>query len=369
MIEGDPPNDEAASKRRSRDNARDPDASTAGAAEPHREDYWSFKGYRLTASEFNSAMTHFYRGEVARSTAWRQRLDATSNWAVVTAGAMLTFSLGDINKPHFVIPLGTLLIVMFLFVEARRYRYYELWTARVRLMETDFFGAMLMPPFVPSEDWAEALTSSLLNPQFPVSFAEALGRRLRQNYLMIFMILAATWVFKVASYPTPVKSLTEFISRASVGPIPGWLIVICGIAFNLCLLIFAFATMRLQEAPGEVMPRYTVTHSGGLAAQIADSVGLTLPWTRRDQHVVYIISAQADAIGKRVLTELHRGVTMIAARGLYTGDAVPFLMCALTPRDLPRLKHLVAQVDAKAFVIVMSAQEIHGRGFHALDNA
>lgn len=337
-------------------------------AEVPHADFWTFKGYRMTAPEFNSAMNHFYRGEVARSTSWRARLDATSNWAVVTAGALLTFSLGDLNKPHFVIPLGTLLILMFLLVEARRYRYYELWTARVRLMETDFYGAMLMPPFQPSEDWAEALTSSLLNPQFPVSLAEAVGRRLRQNYLMIFIILAATWIFKVASYPTTVTSLGEFVDRAAVGPIPGWIIVTAGLVFNLGLIVFAYATVRLQEAPGEVSPRYTVEGSGGLAQQIADSVGLTLPWTRRDQHVVYIISHQGPEIGKRILEELHRGVTMISARGLYTGGDVPFLMVALTPRDLPRLKHVIAQIDAKAFVIVMSAQEVHGRGFHPLEN-
>lgn len=348
--------------------SREPAARDGRAAVPPEEkhDYWAFRGYRLTASEFNSAMTHFYRGEVARSTSWRQRLDATSNWAVVTAGALLTFSLGDINKPHFVIPLGTFLILMFLLVEARRYRYYELWTARVRLMETDFFGAMLMPPFVPSEDWAEALTSSLLNPQFPISMAEAVGRRLRQNYLMIFMILAATWVFKVSNYPTPVTTWGEFVTRASVGFIPGWVVVASGVIFNVGLLLFALLTVRLREAPGEVMPRYTMTR-GGLAAQLAESTTLTLPWTRRDQHVVYIISPHAAAIGNRILEELKRGATALSARGLYSGEEVPFIMCACSPRELPALKHVVARIDARAFVVVLNAEEIHGRGFHRLD--
>lgn len=360
MIEGEggPPNGEG-------------EDTSSPPTEHTRSDYWTFKGYCLTAAEFNSAMIHFYRGEIARSVAWRTRLDATTNWAVVTAGALLTFSLGDASKPHFVIPIGTMLILMFLFVEARRYRYYELWTARVRLMETDFFGAMLMPPFAPSEDWAEALTSSLLNPQFPVSLAEALGRRLRQNYLLIFLILAATWVLKVVSSPTPVSTWSDFMARAAVGPFPGPLVVGVGVVFNAILVLFAYTTMRLQEAPGEVMPRYTVSGKGGLAAQIADAVGaagLTLPWTRRDQHVVYIISRQAAAIGGRILSELKRGVTTLSARGLYTGEEVSCLMCALTPRDLPKLKHLVAQIDNKSFVIVMPAQEIHGRGFHPLDN-
>lgn len=343
---------------------------SSGAPKPggaSMSDYWSFRGYRLTASEFNAAMSHFYRGEISRSVAWRQRLDATSNWAVVTSGALLSFSLGDMSTPHFVIPLGSLLIIMFLFVEARRYRYYELWTSRVRLMETDFFGAMLMPPFVPSEDWAEALTSSLLNPQFPVSMAEATGRRLRQNYLVIFLTLTLTWIFKLSAHPTSVTSWTELFARAAVGPIPGGLILGVGLLFNVALIVGAVATMKLREAPGEVQPRYTLTGTGGLAAQIAESWGRTLPWTRRDQHVVYVISQRADAIGQEIMSELKRGVTAISARGLYSGDDVPFLMCALTPRDLAGLKHLVAKIDPKAFVVVMGAQEIHGRGFHPLD--
>jgi len=32
---------------------------------------------KLSLSEFNTAMVHFYRGEVARSNIWRNRLDAT----------------------------------------------------------------------------------------------------------------------------------------------------------------------------------------------------------------------------------------------------------------------------------------------------
>jgi uncharacterized membrane protein len=37
----------------------------------------------------------------------------------------------------------------FLFIKARRYRNYELWKCRVRMMETDFYAAMLVPLFHP----------------------------------------------------------------------------------------------------------------------------------------------------------------------------------------------------------------------------
>ena len=46
---------------------------------------------KLAQAEFNTALVHFYRGEIQRSNVWRGRLDATTNWAVITAGATLSF--------------------------------------------------------------------------------------------------------------------------------------------------------------------------------------------------------------------------------------------------------------------------------------
>ena len=104
------------------------------------EPVWRFRGYQLRPSDFTTAMVHFYRGELARSISWRTRLDNTTNWAVVTTGAALSFALSDPGHHYGVLILDTLLVTLFLSIEARRYRYYELWSRRVRLMETDFFA-------------------------------------------------------------------------------------------------------------------------------------------------------------------------------------------------------------------------------------
>src|ERR1041385_8050769 len=69
---------------------------------------------RMSAAEFNTAMIHFYRGEVQRSNTWRNRLDTTTNWAVITAGATLSFVFSSPNNPHFVIPINSILVAIFL---------------------------------------------------------------------------------------------------------------------------------------------------------------------------------------------------------------------------------------------------------------
>src|SRR3712207_2934191 len=113
----------------------------------------------LTPNEFNTALVHLYRGEVSRANTWRTRLDGTTNWAVLTTGATLSFAFSSESNTHVMILLNSLLISFFLFIEARRYRYYDLWRARVRLMETEFFSGLLVPQRDPEDgvNWRDLL--------------------------------------------------------------------------------------------------------------------------------------------------------------------------------------------------------------------
>ncbi|HVQ37845.1 MAG TPA: DUF2270 domain-containing protein [Pyrinomonadaceae bacterium] len=212
---------------------------------------------RMSPGEFNTAMIHFYRGEVQRSNTWRNRLDTTTNWAVLTAGATLSFVFGSATNAHFVIPINSVLVAIFLIMEARRYRYYEIWSSRVRVIETGYFAQMLAPESVPTdESWAEHLAADLLTPHFTISEWEAIGRRLRRNYLWIFALLALSWNLKVYLHPLPARDFNAFIDRATVGLIPGWAVFVVGVLFNAAIAIFAIGTVRLREATGEVLPQH-----------------------------------------------------------------------------------------------------------------
>ena len=217
---------------------------------------------KLAPAEFNTAMVHFYRGEVQRSNVWRTRLDATTNWAVITAGATLSFVFSSPDNPHFAIPINTILVTIFLFMEARRYRYYEVWANRVRVLETGYFAPMLshrtMPP---DKEWAEHISADLLSPHFTISEWEAVGRRLRSNYLWIFILLALSWALKIYIHPFPIVSTDPnigafdiFVRRAAVGLIPGWFIITVGAIFNSVILFFAFGTLKLKDSSSEVLP-------------------------------------------------------------------------------------------------------------------
>jgi hypothetical protein len=76
-------------------------------------------------------------------------------------------------------------------------------------------------------------------------------------------ILAAAWVANIWFFLTPAASLEEFVERATIGPIPGVIVISMGLIYNLGLLAIGIATVRLQEASGEVLPRYFTSQEMG----------------------------------------------------------------------------------------------------------
>lgn len=213
---------------------------------------WSFREREFKTSDFSAAMIHFYRAEIQRSNVWRTRLDTTTNWAIITAGAAISFVLSSPEHHHAVLIIDSLLILLFLYIEARRDRYYELWAYRTRLMERNFIAAMLVPPHQPAPDWAEKLAASLRRPRFPVSLWEALGRRFRRNYSWILLTLAASWVLKIMTQPAAATSWEQFVARAAIGPIGGEWVIGALAAGLLALLGMGVATIPLRRSVGEV---------------------------------------------------------------------------------------------------------------------
>ncbi|MGD9562532.1 MAG: DUF2270 domain-containing protein [Pyrinomonadaceae bacterium] len=219
---------------------------------------------KLNPTEFNTAMVHFYRGEIQRSNVWRTRLDATTNWAVITGGATLSFVFSSPDNPHFAIPINSILVTIFLFMEARRYRYYEVWANRVRVLETGYFAPMLSHRTIPpDQEWAEHISADLLVPHFTINEWEAVGKRLRANYLWIFILLALSWALKIYIHPSPIPTATPqdlerfweiFFARARVGLAPGWLVIMVGTLFNALVFVIAFGTLKLKDSSSEVLP-------------------------------------------------------------------------------------------------------------------
>lgn len=186
----------------------------------------------ITRSEFITAIVHFYRGELSEATAWRSRIDTTSHWAVVLSVTALSFVFSDESgERHVLIPIISLFCTFLMMMEARRYRFFDIWRSRARMVEINFYRPMLDGSKEPMPEWAEILAHDLEWPHFHMSWWEAVGRRLRRNYQWIYAILLGSWLVVLMSYPSSTTSPAEVTDRASIGPIPGQFVILGMLVF------------------------------------------------------------------------------------------------------------------------------------------
>jgi len=180
------------------------------------------------------ALAHLYRGEVYRSTVWRTRLDTTTNWSVVTLGVALSITFSSPDASPLPLVLVGVLILFFLALEARRYRFFNVWRARARWIETHFYVPMLIDGDLHTEDdWQTILARDYRAPQYHVSYLTAVARRVRSNYLWILLIQALAYIGKLLVHPAPVRNWTEFVGRADIGPVSGLVVLGLGAVYIL----------------------------------------------------------------------------------------------------------------------------------------
>lgn len=177
-----------------------------------------------------TAMSHFYRGEVGRIMAWRARLDNTTNWAITATSTIFTVAFSIERVPHIIFLFNIAIVTIMLWIESRRYRFYDAFRARVRMLEAHFLVPVVMQKASLLEgDWRKLLAEDLLLPGFKISRFEAFGRRLKRNYIFIYIIILVAWVTKIFLHAQPpIDSWKAFYSALSVGTsIPGWFVAIC----------------------------------------------------------------------------------------------------------------------------------------------
>src|SRR5262245_30162928 len=213
--------------------------------------------FPATRSEFITVMAHYHRAEIARMAGWRDRIDLTTNWAITAVAAMLSLSLSTPTSHHGVLLFSMLVVLLLLVIEARRYRFFDVYRSRVRQMERNYYAQMLAPTEKIDAEWVRRLGEDLRAPLFLISLRTAMTRRLRRNYCWIFLILLLAWVVKITSQlPQTVEAsvnlhtVEETVANAALGPAPGWLIIVIVAIFYAWVV---YATMRKHQRAGELM--------------------------------------------------------------------------------------------------------------------
>ena len=207
-----------------------------------------------TSAEFVNTLAHFHRAEMGRMAGWRDRIDRTTNWAITVVAGMLSVSLSTPSAHHGVLLFAMLLVLLLLVIEARRYRFFDVYRARVRQMERHYFAQVLSPRPDPAPDpapaegpnWAALLAEDLRHPNFLIGLPAAFSRRLRRNYIWMFLVLLLAWIIKISTASlqhdelaaASRTSLPAWLGSLSLGPIPGWAVLL-GIATFYAWLILS----------------------------------------------------------------------------------------------------------------------------------
>jgi len=81
---------------------------------------------------------------------------------------------------------------------------------------------------------------------------------------------------------------------------------------------------------------------------------------------LFIISEKHEEIRDRIITDLKRGGTFLHGEGMYKHDSKQIIFTVVNPRELYMLEEYIHRIDPEAFIAVLDAYEILGKGFKSL---
>lgn len=195
-----------------------------------------------------SVAAHLYRGEVDRATSWRARLDSTTNWAVTIIAGILAYAFSSDGVAHSIILVGMVIALVFLLVEARRFRRYDIWRSRVRSLQENLFANALDPAEgIEQRDWRRQLSEDYRNPGVKMSLRSALAHRLRRVYLPLLVGLLLVWLFRLNGADEPL------LQAASVSNAPGWIVIgVVAVGYVLLFCLALWPDRDVAETRDEV---------------------------------------------------------------------------------------------------------------------
>jgi len=199
-----------------------------------------------------NALSHFYRGELGRIMVWRQRLDITTNWAITSSTAIITIAFSNREVPHIIFFFNLAIVWGMLWIEARRYRFYDAFRARVRMLEAHFLVPMVMENRQMLQgEWKKLVCEDLILPRFKITKLEAVGRRLKRNYVFIFILIMVAWITKIFLHATqPMNGVPDFYRALRIGHIPSWLVAFIFVA--TLLSVIGITVYVSKKSTGEI---------------------------------------------------------------------------------------------------------------------
>jgi len=150
----------------------------------------------------------------------------TTNWAITSSTAIITIAFSTRGVPHIIFFFNLAIVAVLLWIEARRYRFYDAFRARVRMLEAHFLVPMVMENReLLQGEWKKLVCEDLILPCFKITKLEAIGRRMKRNYMFIFILILIAWLTKIFLHATaPINDVVSFYRALRIGHIPSFFV-------------------------------------------------------------------------------------------------------------------------------------------------
>ncbi len=79
-----------------------------------------------------------------------------------------------------------------------------------------------------------------------------------------------------------------------------------------------------------------------------------------------VICSDPEPICEFIKKDLHRGATVVAAKGAFSGQQKYIVLTALNRMQAIRLRNYIKAQDPRAFILITNTSEIIGKGFHSV---
>jgi len=81
--------------------------------------------------------------------------------------------------------------------------------------------------------------------------------------------------------------------------------------------------------------------------------------------LMFIITTEENKVIDSLLSDMNVGITLLHGKGAYSTNDKEIIMCGIRKHQYPKVQKLIYSIDEHAFIIITSANEILGLGFHS----
>lgn len=124
------------------------------------------------------------------------------------------------------------------------------------------------------------------------------------------------------------------------------------LAFDTLVLIASLSYIDIRKMMYTLLASYV----------FSQVVNFTQAGAYRAQGFI-IISSRVTEISESIMEQLERGVTLLNSEGAYAHQPGQAIYCVVASEEVTTLKHLVNEIDPRAFVSTFDIDSVSGEGF------